>query len=352
MHNMGAPLLVARVFHNVVRFAAEGSLLVVVTADNPRGLRVYEDNYEKAFFIKTRNEELFQFASKAKIVVINKQYTLFYDRSQAKLLNTNKRYFDEISVGAEMMYFEDPYLLALDGTTFTKYDLDGNALQRYKFEDAVRVFPDNRWSSFALHHSHYLTCDAHIQYVSRRVGQELEIVSQVLVHILPTVLLKMVKSYIQDFVPEIPKSTSGVFATLTSIRTRQVDDLASWKPQKAITSGIYTTYVAEAEVFISGGKFKAPKKIDFVSNHNTLDFAFLTQGIVVLSEPPLSKLYVRYVDTDTILESFLLGIKDPRSAGFYRDDKGLLHLMVLTDTMTYDYIIGYQDTPKNIGIVG
>ena len=106
----------------------------MVTADKPRGLRVFEGNNERAFFMNTRNEQLPQFADTANIVVIDRQYTLFYDKSQAKLLNTSVHYFDDIPVGADMMYFEDPCLLALDGTTFTKYDIKGNALQRYTFE--------------------------------------------------------------------------------------------------------------------------------------------------------------------------------------------------------------------------
>ena len=68
----------------------------------------------------------------------------------------NTRKLVDIPVGAEMMYFEDPWLLALDGTTFTKYDIDGNALQRYTFQDVFRVIPDKNWSSFALHRSHVL----------------------------------------------------------------------------------------------------------------------------------------------------------------------------------------------------
>ncbi len=143
-----APFSITRVFRNVSNFGVESNLIAVVTTGEPRGLRVFEGDNERAFFMKTRNEKLLQFADTANIVVIDRQYTLFYDKSQAKLLNTNMRYFDDIPVGADMMYFEDPHLLALDGTTFTKYDLKGNALQRYKFEGFVRVVPDNRWSSF------------------------------------------------------------------------------------------------------------------------------------------------------------------------------------------------------------
>ena len=346
-----APFSITRVFRDVSNFGVESNLIAVVTTDEPRGLRVFEGDNERAFFIKTRNEKLLQFADTANIVVIDRQYTLFYDKSQAKLLNTNMRYFDDIPVGADMMYFEDPHLLALDGTTFTKYDLKGHALQRYKFEGSVRVIPDNRWSSFALHSYPILTKDAQIQYVSRRVGQELYIVSQVLDYILPKVLLQLVQSYLKDFVPEIPKSTSDVFATLTFVRARQDSDLSSWKPRTSITNGTYTTYVAGPEIYVSGGKLKFPKKIDRVENPGTLDFDFLTQEIVVLSEPPEDKLYVRSIDSsDGPSRTFHLGIDGLERAGFYRDDKGALHLMALTKTLTYDYIIGHQEITNDTDI--
>ena len=346
-----APFSITRVFRNVSNFGVESNLIAVVTTDEPRGLRVFEGDNERAFFMNTRNEKLLQFADTASIVVINKQYTLFYDKSQAKLLNTNMRYFDDIPVGADMMYFEDPHLLALDGTTFTKYDIKGHALQRYKFEGFVRVIPDYQWSSFALHSYPILTNDANIQYVSRRVGQELYIASQVLEYILPKVLLHVVQSYLKDFVPEIPKSTSEVFATLTFVRTRQESDLSTWKPRTSVTNGTHTTYVAGRDIYVSGGKLKFPKKIDDVANAETLDFDFLTQEIVVLSEPPSDKLYVRCVNSsDEQDRTFRLGINDLERASFYRDDKGALHLMALTKTLTYDYIIGHQEITKDTDI--
>ncbi len=50
------------------------------------------------------------------------------------------------------------------------------------------------------------------------------------------------------------------------------------------------------------------------------------------------------------MEDFHLGIKDNiERTGFYRDRKGALHLMVLTETSTYDYVIGYQKTTKDAG---
>ena len=240
-----APFLVKRVFQNVSNFAAEGNLLALVTTDEPRGLRVFEDNNERAFFMKTRNEKLLKFADTANIVVIDRQYILFYTKSQAKLLNTNMRYFDDIPVGADMMYFEDPWLLALDGTTFTKYDIKENALQYYKFEGAVRVIPDKRWSSFALHHSEILDYFPYIQYVSRNVDQELNIASQALEYILPKVLIQLVQSYLPGFSPEIPKSPAEVFATLTSIRIRRENDLSAREPRIIATDGIYTAIVEE-----------------------------------------------------------------------------------------------------------
>ncbi len=118
------------------------------------------------------------------------------------------------------------------------------------------------------------------------LAKNLYIASQALDYILPKVLLQLVQSYLKDFVPEIPKSTSEVFATLTFVRARQESDLASWKPRTSVTNGTYTTYVAGPEIYVSGGKLKSPKKIDGVVNPETLDFDFLTQEIVVLSEPP------------------------------------------------------------------
>ena len=46
---------------------------------------------------------------------------------------------------------------------------------------------------------------------------------------------------------------------------------------------------------------------------------------------------------------FHLGIKDDiKKAGFYRDVKGSLHLMALTKTTTYDFIIGYQKLEQDL----
>ena len=348
-----APFLVKRVFQNVSNFAAEGNLLALVTTDNPRGLRVFEDNNERAFFMKTRSEPLLKFADKANIVVINKQYILFYDKSQAKLLNTGERYFDDIPVGADMMHFENPWLLALDGTTFTKYDIKGKALQRYTFEAAVRVIPDNRWSSFALHYSEILDYHPHIQYVSRGVDQELNIASQALEYILPKVLIQLVQSYLPGFSPEIPKSPADVFATITSVRIRRESDLSAREPKMIATHGIYTAIVQEDSIFVVGGKLETSKEIDSVANPETLDFDFLTQEIVVLSEPPNDVLRVRYINSsDGKNRNFCLGIPNLERASFYRDGEGALHLMALTKTLTYDYIIGHQEITKGISPPG
>ena len=99
----------------------------------------------------THYEPLLQFAEKATIAVIDQQFILFYDKSQANLLDMTTLNLKNVRVGAEMMYFENPYLLALDGTTFTKYDLDGNLLQRYTFKNVVRVVPDHQLD----YHSHF-----------------------------------------------------------------------------------------------------------------------------------------------------------------------------------------------------
>ena len=193
-----------------------------------------------------------------------------------------------------------------------------------------------------------LTNDPHIQYVSRGSGQELNIASQVLEYILPKVLIQLVQSYLPGFSPEIPKSPAEVFATLTSIRIRRESDLSAREPRMIATDGICTAIVQEDSISSSGGKLSVAKKIDNVANPVTLDFDFLTQEIVVLSEPPSDVLCVRYVDSsDGKNRNFRLGIPNLERAGFYRDDEGALHLMALTKTMTYDYIIGHQEITKD-----
>ena len=210
------PFSITKVFRNVINFAAENNTLALVTTKKPRALCIFKGNHEKAFFV-AKYEKLLRFADKANIVVIDRQYLLLYDKSQTKLVNMKKCHINNIPVGADMMYFEDPWLLALDGTRFTKYDTEGNELQQYNFEAAFRVIPDTRWSSFAIHYSLFLEHDAHIQYVSRRVGQEVDATYLSLEHTLPTVLLQIIYDYIRGFGPDLPRVTSNVIATLTVV---------------------------------------------------------------------------------------------------------------------------------------
>ena len=339
------PFSITKVFRNVTNFAAENNTLALVTTDKPRALGVFKGNHEKAFFV-TKNETLLRFADKANIVVIDRQYLLLYDKSQAKLLNMKTRHIDNIPVGADMMYFEDPWLLALDGTRFTKYDIEGNELQQYNFEAAFRVIPDSRWSSFAIHYSLFLEHDAHIQYVSRRVGQEIDATYLALEYLLPTVLLQIIYDYIRGFGPDLPRDTSNVIATLTVVRPRQEDDLFAWKPRTSVTEGMYTAYVQVNKIYLERVKLAAPKQIGIVIRPESSDFEFVTEGIVVFIVPPDDQLHVRYAGNDLTQSTFHLGIKGLKRAGFYRDDDGSLHLMALTDTTTYDYIIGYSKATK------
>ncbi len=340
-----APFSIAKVFRNVANFAAENNTLALVTTDKPRALGVFGGNHEKAFFV-TKNETLLRFADKANIVVVDRQYLLLYDKSQTKLVNMKTRHIDNIPVGADMMYFEDPWLLALDGTRFTKYDIEGNELQHYNFEAAFRVIPDTRWSSFAIHYSLFLEHDAHIQYVSRRVGQEIDATYLALEYLLPTVLLQIIYDYIRGFGPDLSRGTSNVIATLTVVRPRQEDDLFAWKPRTSVTEGMYTAYVQGNNICFERVKPADPKQIRIATLPGSTDFEFVTEGIVVFIVPPDDQLHVRYVGNDLTQSTFHLGIKGLKRAGFYRDDDGSLHLMALTDTTTYDYIIGYSEVTK------
>ena len=162
------PFFACKLADGVVNFASKDDLLATVTKD-PHSLTVFQD---ADLLCKIEDEPLVDFSEKATIVLTDQQFILFHDKLQSKLLNMNTRKLVDIPVGAEMMYFEDPWLLALDGTTFTKYNIDGNALQRYTFQGVIRVIPDNRWTSFALHYSQVLERASQIQYVSRKVDYE------------------------------------------------------------------------------------------------------------------------------------------------------------------------------------
>ena len=264
---------------NCTKFSSGGDVLVLVISQ-PRGLVILKNQDMEPFFA-IDYEPLVKFVEKAKINVASQKFILFYDESKAMLLNTNTGDVTDIPVGAEMMRFEDPWILALNGTTFTKYDIKGNALQRYTFEGAVRVVPDNRWDTFALHYSHIMKYGAQIQYVSRRVDQEINATSRALGPILPTVLLELVKSYLPGFLPEIPRITTSVFATLAYVRTRQESDLSTWKPRTSATDGAYKIYVEGNQILAVGGRIKAPKRINTVENHETLDFGLQTRNCCV-----------------------------------------------------------------------
>ena len=113
-----------------------------------------------------------------------------------------------------------------------------------------------------------------------------------------------------------------------------------------MTEGMYTAYVQGNNIGLEKVKLAAPKQIRNATLPGSTDFEFVTEGIVVYIVPPDDQLHVRYVGNDLPQGTFHLGIKGLKRAGFYRDDDGSLHLMALTDTTTYDYIIGYQKTTK------
>ena len=342
-YNLESPILtVLRRFPNAVKFDAIDNTLALVFSD-PHTFAVFQHDNDKPCFIKTRGD-LAEFAMKSIIAVINQQDILIYNESRTKLLNARTGEVVDIPVGGEKMHYEHPYLLALNGTTFTKYDMNGIPLQYYKFEGAFRVIPDRRWSSFALHHAQVLTKDAHMQFVSRRADQEVVMACEVLMTILPGVLVELIQSYIESCVPDIPKSISKVFATLTSVQARQPSDLSEWKPRMTATDGVYTIHRTGALIMVSGGKVKIPKKIDSNAHHDILDFDFVTEGIAVFIKPPDDKIWITHFRDDIKSEYFDLGITTLEHACFYRDEKGLLHLMVLTRTLTYDYIIGHQES--------
>ena len=113
-----------------------------------------------------------------------------------------------------------------------------------------------------------------------------------------------------------------------------------------MTDGIYTAFVEGNYIFLKGGKLADPKLVHLI-DHKHFDFEFVAEGIVVFVQPPSECLFCGSAENGSQLDDFHLGIKDPKRAGFYRDRKGALHLMALTETSTYDYIIGYQKTTKD-----
>ena len=329
---------------DVINLGSENNLLALLTR-KPRRLIVSKDQWELGFFA-THYEPLLQFAEKATIAVIDEQFILFYDKSQTNLLDMTSLILKNVRVGAETMYFENPYLLALDRTTFTKYDLDGNLLQRYTFRDVVRVVPDHQLVSFALHYSQDLNYDNQIQYVSRKADHMFSILFQSLGQTFPIVLLQLIQDYLPDLSTEIPRSISNVFATLTFVRDRQEGDLSAWKPRTSVTDEVHTAFVEGNYIFLKGGKLADPKLLHPI-HHKYFDFEFVAEGIVVFVQPPSEYLFCGGAENGSQLDDFHLGIKDPERAGFYRDRKGALHLMVLTETSTYDYVIGYQKNTKD-----
>ena len=92
------------------------------------------------------------------ISVVKDRYVLLYNKSKTILVDVDNFRVVEIPVGAERMYFEKPFLLALDGTTFTKYDICGRARLSYTFLSFKCVVPSEDWDSFCAILLRYFTC--------------------------------------------------------------------------------------------------------------------------------------------------------------------------------------------------
>ena len=166
-------------------------------------------------------------------------------------------------------------------------------------------------------------------------------------HVLPTVLIQIVKSYVPGLTPKVPIDSDGPFATLKYIRPRQEDDLFPWSVTKALSNGVHKVYIREGEIFTKNDKLGSSRLIDSVQNPLTIDMTFLTQDIVVTCEPPDDQiLFYHLNNTSAPMNRLYLGVENPERSAFYRDDDKNLHVMLVTQELTYDFTLGYQDPLK------
>ena len=61
--------------------------------------------------------------------MIKDQYVLFYNKSKTILVDVDNARPVEIPIGADMLHYESPIYVALDGTTFTMYDIHDKTLE-------------------------------------------------------------------------------------------------------------------------------------------------------------------------------------------------------------------------------
>lgn len=329
-------------FHNVIHFDASRDLVAVLHSQ-PIGLFVFKSGHSKSQ-VHLRGESLLKFAKDGRISVIKEHTVLLYNKSKTILVDVDKALPTAIPIGADMLHYESPHLFALDGTTFTIYNIQNKTHISHTFWGFTRVIPSEDWLSFALHSSDVLKCDNQIQYVSRRPAEEAFYTFSALIPFIPNVLIKIIQSYIKGFILGIRNDPFvDVILTIKSIQPRQKDDLDWWTPETSVTEGKYTVFIQADELYIKGGHLKSRKLITKIDPLAT-DITFLTQNIALFCESSKNRIFIQGVGKDMPKFGHIIPLngKKPERAAFYRDDKDLLHLMVLTEELTTVYTIQHQ----------
>ena len=230
-------------FTNVSKFATSRDRLVMLMSQQ-RVLYFFEHHSTqplKGF----SNETIAALAETGKISVIDTQFALLYDRSSSILFDFSESHMYPVPVGAEMMHYESPVLLALDGTTFTEYSLKGVALRSCTFKGFVRAIPNADWSLLALYPSQIMDHQGRIQFASRRTQRHDDIILREMYFALPDVLFRMIVSYILDVsLTELSRSKSKTSVTLNFIRDRLMSDVSMSSLRTFATDGTNMAFVA------------------------------------------------------------------------------------------------------------